>query len=260
MRSSTPILGIELNTSTVANTVIESDILLKLIRERRSIRVFKPDPVPNNLILKILEAGRWAPSGANGQPWELVVVQDREKRAKLAEILQDMGKWERENEPKFVSEGHVVFPINSFVYAKTVPVFIIVVLDPKLKKISIQVGDGSDDRIYRQSVGHLIQNMWLMAHSLGLATVDVTVRRVQDRIKELFDIPAELEVSDILPIGYSDQKRSKDRRPLEAFVHYERFDRSKLRTEKDIDKMRSNLNTLAYMSFGKVATKEEERE
>ncbi|MGI0078480.1 MAG: nitroreductase family protein [Nitrososphaerales archaeon] len=230
----------------------ESDVLLKIIRERRSIRVFKPDPIPDEIIEKILEAGRWAPSGANGQPWELVVVRDREKRAKLAEILQDMGKWERENEPKFVDSDHVIFPINSFTYAKIIPVFIIIAADPKLKKISIQVGDGSDDRIYRQSIGHLVQNMWLMIQALGLATVDVTVRNVQDRIKNLFGIPDWLEVSDILPIGYPDQRRTKDRRSLEAFVHYDSFDRSKLRTEEDVNKIRRDLNTLAYMSFGKI--------
>lgn len=235
----------------------ESDALLKIIRERRSIRVFKPDPVPDELIQKILEAGRWAPSGANGQPWELVVVRDKEKRGRLAEILQDMGKWERESEPKFVDTGHVVFPINSFTYTKTVPVFIIIVVDPKLKKISIQVGDGSDDRIYRQSIGHLIQNMWLMTQALGLATVDVTIRNVQERIKKLFGIPDWLEVSDILPIGYPDQKRTKDRRALEAFVHYDSFDSSKLRTDEDINKIRRDLNTLAYMSFGKIASDQE---
>jgi nitroreductase len=232
----------------------EAETLLKIIRERRSIRVFRPTPVPEELLLKILEAGRWAPSGANGQPWELIVVRDKEKRAKLSEILQDMGRWEKENEPKHVDAGHVIFPINSFTYTRTVPAFIIIALDPKLKKISIQVGDGSDDRIYRQSVGHLIQNMWLMTHALGLATVDVTVRHVQDRIKELFGIPEELEVSDILPIGYADQKRSKDRRPLEAIVHLDYFDRRKLRSQADVDKLRKDLSTLAYMSFGKLVT------
>ena len=243
--------------STIQKAQNESDALLKIIRERRSIRVFKPDPVPDELIQKILEAGRWAPSGANGQPWELVVVRDKEKRGKLAEILQDMGKWERENEPKFVEPGHVVFPINSFTYTMTVPVFIIIVVDSKLKKISIQVGDGSDDRIYRQSIGHLIQNMWLMTQALGLATVDVTVRNVQERIKKLFGIPDWLEVSDILPIGYPDQKRTKDRRALEAFVHYDSFDSGKLRTDEDINKIRRDLNTLAYMSFGKIASDKE---
>ena len=244
--------------SAIQETQNESDILLKIIRDRRSIRVFKPDPVPDEMLQKILEAGRWAPSGANGQPWELIVVREKEKRAKLSEILQDMGRWERENEPKYVDEGHVVFPINSFTYTKTVPVFIIVALDPKWKKISIQVGDGSDDRIYRQSVGHLVQNMWLMTHALGLATVDVTVRNVQDRIKKLLGIPNELEVSDILPIGYPAQKREKDRRPIGAVVHYDSFDKSKLRTDEDVNRARRDRNTLAYMSFGKIIAPEPE--
>lgn len=171
---------------------------------------------------------------------------------KLSTILQDMGRWEKENEPKHVDAGHAVFPINSFTYTRSVPLFIVIALDPKMKKVTIQVGDGSDDRIFRQSVGHLIQNMWLMTHALGLATVDITVRHVQDRIKELFAIPEELEVSDILPIGYTDQKRSKDRRPLEAFVHFDQFDKSKIRRQADVDKLRKDLNTLAYMSFGRL--------
>ena len=237
-----------------ASQINESDVLLKIIRERRSIRVFKPDPVPDEYIEKILEAGRWAPSGANGQPWELIVVKDLEKRAKLADLLQEMGQWEKDTEAKFLQQGHVVFPINSFTYARVVPVFIIIAIDPKLKKISIQVGDGSDERIYRQSVGHLVQNMWLMITALGLATVDVTVRNIEKKVKKLFEIPDELEVSDILPIGYTDQKRSKDRRPLEAFVHRDVFDRKKLRNLEDIDRMRSDKNTLAYMSFGKIVT------
>ena len=232
--------------------ISESEVLMKIIRERRSIRVFKPDPVPDEYIQKILEAGRWAPSGANGQPWELIVVKDPEKREKLAELLQEMGQWEKETEAQYIKKGHVVFPINSFTYARVVPVFIIIAVDPKLKQISIQVGDGSDDRIYRQSVGHLVQNMWLMITALGLATVDVTVRNIESKIKKLFDIPEELEVSDILPIGYTDQKRSKDRRPLEEFVHVDRFDRRKLRKMEDVDRMRSDRNTLAYMSFGKL--------
>jgi 5,6-dimethylbenzimidazole synthase len=240
--------------SDILKQSANDEVLLELIKNRRSIRVFKPDPVPDNLLQKILEAGRWAPSGANGQPWELVVVRNSEKRAKLSEILQDMGKWERENEPKYVGEGHVVFPINSFTYTKTVPVFIVIALDPMWKKISIQVGDGSDDRIYRQSVGHLVQNMWLMTHALGLATVDITIRNVQERIKHLLGIPDELEVSDILPIGYPAQRREKDRRPLEDIVHYDLFDKTKLRTEEDMNKARRDLNTLAYMSFGKIVT------
>jgi nitroreductase len=58
---------------------------LELAKKRRSIRRFKPDPVPDEIIQKILEAARWAMSGANGQPWEFIVVKDKEIQKKLFE-------------------------------------------------------------------------------------------------------------------------------------------------------------------------------
>ncbi|MEK6558666.1 MAG: nitroreductase family protein, partial [Planctomycetota bacterium] len=53
------------------------------ISKRRSIRRFKPDPVPDELILQLLESARLAPSGSNTQPWRFIVVKDAETRQKL---------------------------------------------------------------------------------------------------------------------------------------------------------------------------------
>lgn len=57
----------------------EYDILIDLIRSRASVRKLKPDPIPDEKIAQILEAGRWAMSGANGQPWDFIVVKDPEQ-------------------------------------------------------------------------------------------------------------------------------------------------------------------------------------
>ena len=54
------------------------DTLLELVRNRISVRKLKPDPIPDEYVKQILEIGRWAMSGANGQPWEFVVVKDPE--------------------------------------------------------------------------------------------------------------------------------------------------------------------------------------
>jgi nitroreductase len=56
------------------------------IRTRRTIREFKPDPVPEAIVQKILQAGRWAPSSSNTQPWHFVVVRARETIAALGRI------------------------------------------------------------------------------------------------------------------------------------------------------------------------------
>jgi hypothetical protein len=57
-------------------TTASYDLLYDIIRRRSSIRKLKPDPIPDEYIKKILEAGRWAMSGANSQPWEYIVVKD----------------------------------------------------------------------------------------------------------------------------------------------------------------------------------------
>ena len=71
------------------------DELLDLVQKRRSIRRFKTDPISDELILKILEVARWAPSGFNMQPWEFVVVKEAELRASIVEILSSYWEWKR---------------------------------------------------------------------------------------------------------------------------------------------------------------------
>ena len=67
---------------------MDYDSLLELVKMRRSIRRFKPDPVPDEYIDRIIEVARYAPSGFNMQPWEFVVVKKPELRSKIAEYAQ----------------------------------------------------------------------------------------------------------------------------------------------------------------------------
>lgn len=64
--------------------------ILKAIKERRSIIRFKPEPVAEEKIQAILEAGRWAPSFANTQPWEFIVVKDSTVKQKLSDIAKNV--------------------------------------------------------------------------------------------------------------------------------------------------------------------------
>jgi len=61
--------------------------LFEAIKTRRSIRHYKPDAIPEEKINTILEAARWAPSWGNCQPWRLVLVQDKGKKARLAKAI-----------------------------------------------------------------------------------------------------------------------------------------------------------------------------
>jgi len=61
---------------------------LELVKQRRSIRSFKPEPIPDGDVDKIIEAARWAPSGANSQPWEFIVVKKPELRDRIVQFYQ----------------------------------------------------------------------------------------------------------------------------------------------------------------------------
>ncbi|MHA1372280.1 MAG: nitroreductase family protein, partial [Promethearchaeota archaeon] len=65
---------------------MDSTELLNLIKSRRSIRAFKPDPIPDDVLNIILEAGRWSQSANNRQPWRFVVIRKREIIQKLAKL------------------------------------------------------------------------------------------------------------------------------------------------------------------------------
>jgi nitroreductase len=70
---------------TQGNDHISPEALLALLKERRSIRRYRPDPVPDEMVEQLLEAGRWAPSASNRQPWEFIVIHDETIRRQVAQ-------------------------------------------------------------------------------------------------------------------------------------------------------------------------------
>src|ERR1700733_7985694 len=65
------------------------DTLLELVKTRVSVRNLKPDPIPDAYVTQILEVGRWAMSGANGQPWDFVVVTDPAIKKELFRVYTE---------------------------------------------------------------------------------------------------------------------------------------------------------------------------
>src|SRR5512142_3155824 len=116
------------------NDPMDIDQFLQLTKARRSIREFKTDPIPKEHIEKILEAARWAMSGANGQPWEFVVVKDKETRQKITDIATEQTKRIRPIELTRVEEirqPQLARPTQTDVGIKEAPVIIVVCGDPR---------------------------------------------------------------------------------------------------------------------------------
>ncbi len=140
------------------------------IRTRRSVRAFAQECVGDEDLEAILEAGRWAPSGLNNQPWRLVIVRDREKARGLASLTK---------------------------YSSTVenaPLLIAVFLDH---------GSSYHREKDIMAVGAFIQNMLLAAHSRGLGGVWLgEILKNKEAVREMLEVPQRCELMALVALGY----------------------------------------------------------
>ena len=136
--------------------------LFDAIRGRRSCRSFSSRPVEDEKIMQIIEAGTWAPSPANQQPWSFVII----KSQQLKESIRDAAQ--RKKERLFELSGMKWINRYSLDYLPTAPVLIAVIGD-RSKAGASSIEDGGD--AFKPACAAAVENMLLAAHALGLASV-----------------------------------------------------------------------------------------
>lgn len=220
----------------------EIDSFLELLKKRRNIRVFKPDPLPQDYINKILEAGRWAMSGANHQPWEFIVVKDQRIKDGICEIMTEQSKSVRVIEMTRIEEVRMPWverPVTGFPAFKDAPVYIVVCGDPRRGQAGV-IGPsflfGQDVGRFMMSLSNAIQNIHLAAAALGLGSEWVTVNYPsEERMKQLLKIPPVIRLAVVIPVGYrAKEPKPNYRRELADMVHYEQYDMAKYKSDEDI--------------------------
>ncbi len=110
--------------------------LLDLLKTRRSVRAFTSDPVPDEAVDRILEAARWAPSGANSQPWEFIVIREQQTKDRMAEIVREhmeLGHKAELTRPPELRWPSAARPVADPAW-KNAPVLILVCGDPRVSK------------------------------------------------------------------------------------------------------------------------------
>jgi nitroreductase len=221
---------------------MDYDSFLELAKNRRSIRRFKPDPIPDEYIDKIIEAARWAPSGANSQPWEFIVVKKQELKDSIVKLCEEGNahayRMELTREPGRRFPTFIKPPQQPPGFASA-PVFIIMCGDPRTKDaypLSARLYRG--ESIFASSLGGAFLYMHLAATALGLGSQWVTATShpfVQCQIKELLGIPEELEIYDMMVVGYpAAQPRPRLVRAGKETVHYDHYDETKFRTDAKV--------------------------
>ena len=179
------------------------DNFMQIVKNRRSIRKYDTQEVPEDVVNNLLETLRWTPSWANTQCWEVIWVKDKELREKLMEASY---------------KGN---PANKAI----VDAPVLLALCAKLNtsgfykgEVTTKFGDW-----FMFDLGLATQTLCLTAHCHGLGTVIIGLFD-HDKAREILAVPEGHEVVALIPIGYPAQKPSAPKRKeVSEFLHYNTF-------------------------------------
>jgi len=160
--------------------------IIAAIKKRRSIRRYTGQDIPDNTIEQVLEAGRWAPSGLNNQPWRFIIIKDTATIHGLAELT---------------SYGSIIEGCRTCI------------------AVFYHAPSGYNRDRDLMAVGACIQNMLLAAESLGLGAVWLgEILNRADEACALLGTDPGYELCAVIPLGFPGESPEKDRKPLSSLV------------------------------------------
>jgi nitroreductase len=204
-----------------------------LVEQRRSVRGYDESrEVPEQVIRTILDCARWAPSGGNGQPWEFIVIRNKETRHKIADWY--LKQLEQKREMDLAVRGTAKMTGDGFRHA---PVHVVIVGDPRVKEsYPIRTKLEKAESHFITGLANATLLIHLAATSLGLASQyvsDANSPYMETMLKVALEIPEPLRIYHLVPIGYAkSQVAAPPRRELEEITHYEKYEMSKFRDDR----------------------------
>jgi nitroreductase len=194
---------------------MKSDDLMELLRTRRSVRRFRPEPLPRETIERLLEAAILAPSASNKQPWRFLVVESRDRIERMAAEVREAtariaAHIPEESQPSFLAYG------DYFTRFELAPVVIVPIHRPLSILSNLVEGGGERGAIVRMEeqsglVGTslALQNLLLMAHALGLGASAMTGPLVAEpALRGILEAPAGWGIVAFVAIGLPDEEPS----------------------------------------------------
>jgi nicotinate-nucleotide--dimethylbenzimidazole phosphoribosyltransferase len=218
----------------------EREAVLKVMRERRDIRNgFRSDPIPHEVLLRVLEAAHTAPSVGHSQPWDFVVIRSADTRRSMHELAMRQRDAYAKSLPKGRAKQFKELKIEAILET---PVNIVVTADPT-RGGRHTLGRHTQPQMAPYSAALAVENLWLAARAEGLGVGWVSFFDEREMVRAL-GLPEHLEVIAYLCVGYVDefpdepelmQAGWSKRRPLSWVVHEETYGRRALPGEEPHD-------------------------
>ncbi|MBI2844157.1 MAG: nitroreductase family protein [Armatimonadetes bacterium] len=160
---------------------------MQCIRTRRSIRSYTRDPVPRDVILQIVDAGRMAATALNLQPWQFIVVTDQETREKIAEVA-DYGK--------FIADAQVCIAV----YCEN-------------SKYYLEDGSAATQNILNAATAYGLGSCWVAGDKKAYCPA----------INKILDVPDNYRLVSLVAVGHAAEERNPGKKPLSSVLHWERY-------------------------------------
>ncbi len=217
------------------------DTFMQIVKKRRSTRNFRPDPISDEVVRQILDAGYWAMSGGNSQPWEFIVIKDRDRRLKIGALQSATRKWtsplEGSRAPAFRHPGGL--NRNGGPPPFTVaPVLVAILGDPRTLMTSVASATifTGERETFHQGMANAAMVMHLAATAAGLNSEWVSVSPLwEESLKNLLGVPELYRLPLLAALGHADKEPGPGfRRNLEDIVHDETYDSSKFRSSEAV--------------------------
>lgn len=171
--------------------------IYEVIKTRRSIRSYKPDPIPEDKLRRVLEAVRLAPSGNNRQPWKFILVKDEKLKEQLVPLCYNQS---------FIASAPMVVVACGY-------------------NIHYNRGGYMGDLSMVVDVAIAVDHLTLAARAEGLGTCWIGSFD-NEEVKKLLHIPGEVQVVALTPLGFPKKEEflpTEDRKPLREIVCQDRF-------------------------------------
>jgi nitroreductase len=219
--------------------------LFEAMYSARALRRFKPDPVPDEIIARILDAAIRAPSASNDQNWAFVVVKDLERRRRVAQVYRKVAEGIRPLLEKLYEQpqagratpdaslrklGDSVIHLHENMHVP--PVLLVACLKPLPPywegiNVSGEILEGMKamERFTASSIYPAVQNIILACRAFGLGTVLTTLHAIlEDEVKAVLEIPKEVQTWALMPIGYPvDKFGPVKRKPINEVAFQDRW-------------------------------------
>ncbi|WP_330176734.1 nicotinate-nucleotide--dimethylbenzimidazole phosphoribosyltransferase [Streptomyces sp. NBC_01498] len=241
-----PAVAVDVSPPAPGYDDAEREAVLRVMRERRDIRKgFRSDPVPHEVLLRVLEAAHTAPSVGHSQPWDFVVIRSAETRQTMHELAQRQRDAYAKSLPKGRAKQFKELKIEAIL---DTPVNIVVTADPT-RGGRHTLGRHTQPQMAPYSSALAVENLWLAARAEGLGVGWVSFFDEREMVRAL-GLPEHLDVVAYLCVGYVDefpeepelaQAGWSKRRPLSWVVHEETYGRRALPGEEPHDLLKETI-------------------